>query len=218
MMRMRLCKMSVIAMAVILCVGWAEMADAQTQSHERLAASRIEAATFFGVMIAGKDIARGVNATGGEQLIARLSHGGALGVRGGVHSDLLGLEANFVTTGNRAVVISEFGVAFPNHAERPLIYSGDALLYPFRRAIKGGKVRPYLTSGVGGLLLSADLDNIRDKEMHGSLIWNAGGGVKVFVGEGSGVYFDLRFTNHRLLDSATPHSLRSVAIGVGARF
>lgn len=217
-MKTRLDKISVIA--VVLCIVGAAETDAQTQSRERLSGSRIEAGTFFGVMIAGKDIARGVNATGGEQLTARLNHGGALGVRGGVHSDLLGLEANFITTGNRAVVENEFGVEFPNHAERPLIYSGDALLYPFRRAIREGKIRPYLTSGFGGMLLSADLDNIRDKEPHGSLIWNAGGGVKVFVGEGTGLYFDIRFTNHRLLSSraASPHDLRSVSVGVGARF
>jgi hypothetical protein len=217
-MRKRLSKISVIG--IVLCLIGAARADAQTQSQERLSGSRIEAATFFGAMIDGKEIARGVNATGGEQLIARLNHGGALGVRGGVHSDLLGLEANFLTTSSPAIVKNEFGVAFPNHAERPLIYSGDAVLYPFRRAIREGKVRPYLTSGVGGMLLSADLDNIRDKETHGSLIWNAGGGVKVFVGEGAGLYFDFRFTNHRLLSSRGADSLdlRSVSIGVGARF
>ena len=65
-MRSRLGKISVIA-AVVCLVGAAET-DAQTQSPERLSGSRIEAGTFFGVMIAGKDIARGVNATGGEQL------------------------------------------------------------------------------------------------------------------------------------------------------
>lgn len=217
-MKTRLDKISVIA--VVLCIVGAAKTDAQTQSPERPSGSRIEAGTFFGAMIAGKDIARGVNATGGEQLIARLNHGGALGVRGGVHSDLLGLEANFLTTNSRAAVKNEFGVAFPNHAERPSIYSGDALLYPFRRAIREGKVRPYVTSGIGGLLLSADLDNIRDQEAHGSLIWNAGGGVKVFVGEGSGLYFDFRFTNHRLLSSRGTDSLdlRSVSVGVGARF
>jgi len=216
-MRIHRGKISVIALVV--CIVGAAETDAQTQSPERLSGSRVEASTFFGAMIAGKQIARGVNATGGGELLsARLGFGGALGVRGGVHSDLLGLEGNFLTTSNRAVVENEFGVAFPNHAERPLIYSGDALLYPFRRAISAGRVRPYLTSGIGGMLLSADLDNVRDKETHGGLIWNAGGGMKVFVGEGSGLYVDLRFTNHRLLNSTTPHSLRSVSLGVGARF
>lgn len=211
-------RLSVIA--VVFCIVGAARVEAQTQWQGSPPGSRVEASTFFGAMIAGKEIARGVNATGGEQLIARLSHGGALGVRGGIHSDLLGLEANFLTTSNRAVVKNEFGVAFPNHSERPLIYSGDALLYPFRRAIREGKIRPYITSGVGGMLLSADLDNVRDKEAHGSVIWNAGGGVKVFVGEGTGLYFDFRFTNHRLLSSSVTGSLdlRSVSIGVGARF
>jgi len=217
-MRMRLGKISVIA--VVLCIGWAAMAGAQAQAQERRSGSGIEASTFFGAMIAGKEIARGVNATGGEQLIARLNHGVALGLRVGVHNELLGLEANFLTTSTPAIVKNEFGVAFPNHAERPLICSGDGLLYPFRKAIREGKVRPYLTTGVGGMLLSADLDNIRGKETHGSLIWNAGGGVKVFVGEGAGLYFDLRFTNHRLLSSRGADSLdlRSVSLGVGARF
>ena len=217
-MKTRLGKTSMIA--VVLWIGCAAMAHGQTQTQERHSGSGIEAGTFFGAMIAGKEIARGVNATGGEQLIARLNHGGALGLRVGVHSEVVGLEANFLTTSSTAIVKNEFGVAFPNHAERPLIYSGDGLLYPFRRAIREGKVRPYLTTGVGGMLLSADLDNIRDKETHGSLIWNAGGGVKVFVGEGAGLYFDFRFTNHRLVSSrgADALDLRSVSLGVGARF
>jgi hypothetical protein len=217
-MTMRLGKISVIA--VVLCIGCAAIADAQAQSKGGRSGSGFEASTFFGAMIAGKEIARGVNATGGEQLIARLNHGGALGLRVGIHSELLGLEANFLTTSGSATVKNEFGVAFPNHAEKPLIYSGDGVLYPFRRAIREGKVRPYLTTGVGGMLLWADLDNIRDKETHCSLIWNAGGGVKVFVGEGGGLYFDLRFTNHRLFSSRGADSLdlRSVSIGVGARF
>ena len=206
---------TIFAMAVGLCIG--AIANAQTQSQEA-SGSRIEAATFFGAMLAGKEIARGVNATGGEHLIAKLGYGGALGVRGGIHSDLLGMEANFLTTSNPAVVKNEFGGAFPNHAERPLIYSGDALLYPFRRAIKAGLVRPYLMSGIGGMLLSADLDNVRDKETHGGLIWNTGGGMKVFVGESGRLYVDLRFTNHRLLRTTTPYSLQSLSIGVGARF
>lgn len=216
-MRIRIAR--TIMITVVLCIAAVAKASAQTKSQE-FSGSRIEASTFFGAMIAGKTIGRGVNATGGEQLVARLNHDAALGVRGGVHNDLLGLEANFLTTSNQAVVKNEFGVAFPNHSERPLIFSGDALLYPFRRAISGGMVRPYLTSGLGGLLLSADLDNIRDKETHGSLIWNAGGGVKVFAGQGSGLYLDLRFTNHRLLGSGGSEHVdfRTISVGVGARF
>lgn len=215
-MRIRLARINVIA--VVLCVAGG--AEVSAQTRQGLSGSRLEAATFFGAMIAGKEIARGVNATGGEQLIARLGFGGALGVRGGVHSDLLGLEGNLLTTSNPAIVKNEFGVAFPNHAERPLIYSGDVLVYPFRRAISEGNVRPYLTSGLGGMLLLADLDNIRDKETHGSLIWNAGGGVKVFLGEGNGLYLDLRFTNHRLLGTGGSERVdfRTISVGVGARF
>lgn len=207
-------------MVVIFSLNGAASVNAQIPAPDNLYRSRVEASTFFGAMIAGKTIGRGVNATGGEHLLARLNHGGSLGVRLGVHGALLGLEANILTTSNRAVVKNEFGVAFPNHAEQPVICSGDALLYPFRRAIQEGRIRPYLTSGVGGVLLSADLDNVGDKEPHGRLIWNAGGGVKVSIGEGNGMYVDLRFTNHRLLSGGSlgEVNLRSVGIGIGARF
>jgi len=183
----------------------------------RLGGTRFEASTVFGAMIAGKELTRGINATGGEDLIAKLNHGGAFGVRAGVHNSLLGLEAGFLTTNNAVSVKNEFGGAFPNHAERPLFYSGDALVYPFRNAINEGRVRPYVTSGVGGAYVSADLDNINDKEAHNRFSWNAGGGVKVIAGE---LVLDFRFTNHRLL-SAGPEpaaDLRSITVGVGYRF
>jgi opacity protein-like surface antigen len=217
-MRMRLGKMSTIA---IVCIVGAATASAQTQTQGRPSGSRFEASTFFGVMIAGKEINRGVNATGGhEQLIARLDHGVALGLRVGAHSDLLGLEANVLTTFNAVIVNNEFGVAFPNHGERPAVYSGDALLYPLRKRVKKGKARPYLTSGIGGTVVYADLDNINDQETHHRLTWNAGGGVKVFVGEGPDFFLDFRFTNHRLFSSRgmSPVDLRSVTVGVGYRF
>ena len=206
------------AIAVLLCIALA--ADAQTTSQEGPSGSRFEAATFFGAMVSGKEIGRGVNAAGGEQLIARLNHGGALGLRVGIHNKLLGLEANVLRTLNPMIVKNEFGVAFPNHGERPAIYSGDALLYPLREAIKEGKVRPYLTGGVGGTWLSADLDNINDRETHNRLTWNAGGGVKVFVGEGPDTFLDFRFTNHRLFGARGVRvvDLRSVTVGVGYRF
>jgi opacity protein-like surface antigen len=214
-----LARLSVIA--VVLSTLGVPPTDGQTRSQQPLAGSRFEAGTYFGAMIAGKEIERGVNATGRhEQLIARLNHGGALGLRFGVHSDVLGLEASFLNASNAVRVDNEFGVRFPNHGERPLIYSGDALLYPFRRAIREGKLRPYLTSGIGGMLMSADLDNIDDQETHNRLTWNAGGGMKVFMGEEQDFYLDFRFTNHRLPGSRgmSAIDLRSITVGVGYRF
>jgi opacity protein-like surface antigen len=117
-------------------------------------------------------------------------------------------------------VDNEFGVRFPNHGERPLICSGDALLYPFRKAISEGKLWPYLTSGIGGMLISADLDNIDDQELHSRFVWNAGAGMKVFMSEQQDLYLDFRFTNHRLFGSHGANSvdLRSITVGVGYRF
>ena len=212
-MRNSLGRISVIAAG--LCIAAAANVGAQAQASN--GGSQFEAATYFGGLIAGKEVGRGINATGGEALIARINYGATLGLRAGVHNELLGLEANLLTTSNRAVVKNEFGVAFPNHAESPLIGSGDALLYPFRSSIKGGKVRPYVTSGIGGMLVSADLDNIRDKETHGSAVWNAGGGIKMSMRGNTGLYVDFRFTNHRLLRTAGT-DLQSISVGIGARF
>ncbi len=191
-------------------------ANGQT-NDARLGGTRLEASTVFGAMIAGKELTRGINAAGGEDLIAKLNHGGAFGVRAGVHNPRLGLEAGFLTTNNAVSVRNEFGVAFPNHAERPLFYSGDALVYPFLNAINEGRVRPYVTSGVGGAYVSADLDNINDKEPHNRFMWNAGGGVKLIAGE---LVLDFRFTNHRLPSAGQEPAadLRSITVGVGYRF
>src|ERR1041384_7843380 len=92
--------------AIVACIALiaaTEVADAQTR--ERLAGSRVEGAVVFGAAIAGKEIGRGINATGGhEQLIARLDHGGAVGIRGGLHKALLGVEGNLLLTMNNAGV------------------------------------------------------------------------------------------------------------------
>ncbi|MFY9556915.1 MAG: outer membrane beta-barrel protein [Blastocatellia bacterium] len=200
--------------AFVVCALGASTAHAQQKSS-------LEGAAYFGVMLSGREVARGANATGGhEQLIARLNHGGALGVRGGVHNVVLGLEVNFLAASSAVRVNNEFGARFPNHGKRPFAYSGDGLLYPFARAIRSGRVRPYLTSGIGGMLMSADLDNINDQELHHRLMWNAGGGAKLVVGEGPDVFLDLRFTNHRLLGSqgSAGVDLRSITVGVGYRF
>src|SRR5262245_58104609 len=126
-------RLSVIALC-LCCLG-AQTGEAQVRT-ERISVTRIEASTFFGALLAGKEIARGINATGGhEQLIARLNHSGALGLRVGMHAELVGLEAGFLNIGSAVRVDNEFGVRFPSHGGRPVICSGDALLYPFRKAI-----------------------------------------------------------------------------------
>lgn len=210
------------AATILACIGIvAAAASVQAQTQERLSGSRVECAVVFGAAIAGKDIGRGTNATGGhEQLVARLDHGGAVGIRAGIHNALLGVEANFLSTLNPVSVKNEFAAGFPNHGERLLIYSADALLYPFGRAIKEGRVRPYLTSGIGGTFFSADLDNIHDRERHNRLMWNAGGGAKVFVGHEPDFYLDFRLTNHRMLSAGElpATAVRSVTVGVGCRF
>lgn len=67
------------------------------------------------------------------------------------------------------------------------------------------------------MLISADLDNVNDQEMHNKLTWNAGGGVKVFMGEERDLFLDFRFINHRVLSSSAI-DLRSINVGAGYRF
>src|ERR1041384_5427314 len=61
--------------AIVACIALisaTEVADAQTR--ERLAGSRVEGAVVFGAAIAGKEIGRGINATGGrEQRVRRIA-------------------------------------------------------------------------------------------------------------------------------------------------
>jgi len=212
-------KRTIIALAIVLFAGAAD-SDAQTPHQATRGGFRVEAGTMFGVTIAGKEFDTGINATGGERLIAKVNHGGSFGLRIGVHNSLIGLEGNLLGASNLATVKSEFGVAFPNHAERPVFYSADALVFLAGRKISGGRVRPYLTTGAGGVFVSADLDNINDKERHNRFMWNAGGGVKLFVAGERGAFLDLRFTNHRLLGSRQESAadFRSVTVGFGYRF
>jgi hypothetical protein len=69
-------------------------------------------------------------------------------------------------------------------------------------------------------LISVDLDNINDQELHALRIWNAGAGVKVMFGESRDSYVDLQLKNHRVFGSNNfiPFNARSLSIGVGHRF
>jgi len=177
---------------------------------------------YGGALLADKEVGRGRNAAGGqrEQLIGRLDSGGSVGLQFGRHSDLLGLEANLLSGARTVGVKNEFGVDFPNHGEQPVIYSGDILIYPFRTLLFGGRLRPYLTTGVGGALMAIDLDNINNKENHNALTWNAGVGMKYLFGKEQNYFADFRLRNHRLSDKTPLHTinLQSVAVGFGVRY
>ena len=179
-----------------------------------------EAGLDVGMSVAGVEVGRDTNATGGEQLIARLGHGAVLGVRMGVHTASFGFDAAVTGTSAHVNVKNEAGVKFPNHGERPAVLSGRALLYPFRRALGGGQVRPFLAVGVAGALVSADLDNIEDQSLRLLPGWTFGAGVKWLTGSADGGYLEVavgeqRFRGVRPFGS---FDTRAVTCGLGYRF
>ena len=102
-----------------------------------------------GALIADKEIGRSVNATGGEQLIARLSSGPLLGGRVGLHSDLVGFKIGGGFGKEKIEVKNQYAVGFPNHGEGLVLLSGDVYVYPFRRALFDGRLKPYATAASG---------------------------------------------------------------------
>jgi opacity protein-like surface antigen len=212
-----------MAMAVVtwLTMGSGSAAYAQGELVWPPKRARVaEAGLDFGMSVAGVEVGRDTNATGGEQLIATLGHGAVLGVRMGVHSPSFGFDAALSGTSAYVKVRNEFGVRFPNHGERPAVLSGRVLLYPFRRAIGRGQVRPFLAAGVAGALVSADLDNIEDQSLRLLPGWTFGAGVKWLTGGADGGYLEVAVGEHRFhgVGPFGSFETRTVTCGVGYRF
>jgi hypothetical protein len=93
-------------------------------------------------------------------------------------------------------------------------------VFPFGRSIQHGVIRPDATTGVGVTVISVDLDNINDQEIHGLRTWNVGGGAKLMFGVERNYRVDIRFQNHRLYGGpgVGDIDLRSVSVGIGYRF
>jgi hypothetical protein len=177
-----------------------------------------EAGPEIGVSIAGIQVGRDVNATGGEELRARLGHSPALGIRCGVYSRFGGFEMGVTATAAAVKVKNEFGVRFPNHGEPPAFFTASAVLHPFGRAL--GRARPYVSAGFAGAVVSADLDNIEGQS--GRLLpgLSAGVGLRWTVGwdQQTFVVIDMserRFHGVRPFES---FATRIVTVGVARRY
>jgi len=206
-------------MVAAVTVSLMQSGRISAQSRQYTPGASFEAASYTGLMIGNKEVARGTNATGGEQLIAKLGTAGGIGLRAGMHNDWLGLEADLFSAGRSVKVKNEFGAGFPNHGAKPLFCSAGGLVYPFGRRLRNGRLRPYLVGGLGTVLFTADLDNINDQEWHNRLTWNIGTGFKWFPAD-ERIYLDFRFVNHRLVSTRKIDSmdLRSATLAVGYRF
>ena len=207
-------RISYVAFAFVLLLSNSTFAE------ELLDGWKAEASFSAGALLGDDEIGRDVNATGGEDLIASLDDGGAIAIRLGLHSEYIGLEGSLLFGTEQIEVENEFGVDFPNHGEVPFSISADVLVYPFGFSLFDGRLRPYVTTGIGGTLLRVDLDNISDKESYFLLTWNLGGGVKWVLDKDGGVYLDARVTNHHVFedDPIDSFDMQSILIGIGFRF
>lgn len=190
--------------------------------HSLLLISLLQVTGGFtvGASFAPAEIGRDTNATGGEQLVARMGNGVAIGLWLGLESQWLGVQLDLQGRADHIHVENEFGTGFPNHGERPLVYSATLVGYPlapFGRALRTGPLRPFASASVGGLVVSVDLDNIRDQTTYHLWHYGLGGGVRLFVLDHGFIelgFKEVRVRGHRPLET---FRMRTAAVGVGMR-
>ncbi|HLB55204.1 MAG TPA: hypothetical protein VJK71_08850 [Gemmatimonadales bacterium] len=180
----------------------------------------------LGVFLGAGEIGRYPNATGGhEDLVARLDAGIGLGFQAGLESRFGGLELRGLGTSSAVQVENEYGVRFPHHGGRPFAWTGNLLLYPLAPLQRpGGALRPFLTAGLGGLLMSVDLDNVNDQTLYHSFHWSLGGGVRIAtspedVPSWTPTFLELRVVRMRVWPNGPLEGFGIVAatIGLGMR-
>jgi len=181
----------------------------------------------LGFLPGAGEIGRQPNATGGhEELIARLDGGIGWGFHAGFESRFGGLELRGVGTERPVEVNNESGVRFPNHGRRPFGWTGNLLLYPLAPLQRrSGRVRPFLTAGLGGVLLSVDLDNVKDQTLFHLFHWSLGGGLRIAtspedVPSWTPTFLELRIARLRVWPNRPIEGFRLIAatIGLGMRY
>jgi len=213
-------RMVAVAVLVVfaLCAGAAAEAQDQAIRPAQGGAAR-EFGFYGGVSPAPGEIGRDVNRAGGDTLIASLGTSGVLGARFEVNNSLVGGGVTVLGWLTSIDVQNEAGIDFPHHGKPPLIYLGEARLYPFRQWLARGRVSPYLSAGVGGALVSVDLDNVNDQELRHLWTWSAGAGVRIAVDDDGGTFVDVQYRACFLSGSGplVPFALHSIVVGVGLR-
>ena len=152
-------------------------------------------ALAVGWVFAPTHIGRDINATGGEELLARLGDRPLSGIRLGAENGPLGFEVGLTQHVVAIQVENEFGTEFPNHGRPPLRYAVAAVLLPLaplRGTAFGRHVQPFVKAGIGGWLVSVDLDNVHDQTFYHLWAPDIGGGVRVFP-RGGEFFIDVRF-------------------------
>jgi hypothetical protein len=200
------------------CAGAAAEPQGQASGAAQAGAA-CEFAFYGGVSPAPGEIGRDVNRAGGDILIASLGTSGVFGTRFEVNNSLLGGGVTVLAWLGSVGVENEAGIEFPHHGKPPLIYLGEARLYPFREWLARGRVSPYLSAGLGGALVSVDLDNVNDQELRHLWTWSGGAGVRILVDDDGATFVDVQFRACFLSGNGplVPFTLRSIVVGAGMR-
>lgn len=181
-----------------------------------------------GALFAPGEIGRGENAAGGhEQLIARWGGGAAVGGLVGLEARLGGLEFRGLQATRAVQVENWFGVAFPNHGRRPFAWSASLLVYPLTpvESRRSRLPRLFLTAGLGGHVISVDLDNVKGQSLYHSFHSVLGGGIRIAtaredVPSWKSTFLELRVERYRLWKNGLLHrfGVWAATVGFGMRY
>jgi opacity protein-like surface antigen len=208
------------AVVPILLLSWTSPTVAGQGSPPATPAAGFtrEIGLYAGLSLAPQEIGRDVNRAGGDTLVAGLGNSAVFGGRFEMRRRYVGGAFNLFVWGKSVAVANEAGVEFPHHGAPPVLYTLEARLYPLGGSANA-RVSPYVAAGVGGALISVDLDNVDDQELRHLWTYTLGGGVKISFSAGK-TFLDLQFTSCSLSGSGpiVPFRVRTVMIGFGARY
>ena len=153
---------------------------------------------------------------GREELIARVGAGIGMGFQAGIESRIGGIELRTLGFSSAVEVEDQGGAEFPNHGRRPFVWTAGVTAYPLAPVFRAG-TGPFVAGGLGGILLSADLDNVEGQTWYHSFLWSLGGGARVAMGpeepSWAPAFLELRVERMRVWSNGP---LRSFTVWVGA--
>jgi hypothetical protein len=126
--------------------------------------------------LAGDEVGRGVSATGGETLVARLPDGPVVGFRLTRERGRFALGVDWTLVLLPIEVEGAGGAELPDHGAPLALVSALVELHPLGRP--RFRLDPFLTVGGGAALVSADVDNRGGQEATLREQWSAGVGVR----------------------------------------
>lgn len=174
-----------LAGALLVAVAAGRAAGAAGDGESR----RFTGLWSFG-FLAGDEIGRGVSATGGEELTARLPDGPVVGLRLRRELGRVAVGLDWTLPLLPIEVENEEGSELPDHGAQLAFVSLVVELHPLRTTRRS--FSPFLAAGGGGALVAVDLDNQGGQELTLRAQWSLGVGVRWRRRTGSDRRFELR--------------------------